>query len=466
MDTNASDAKKLIEQLSESLSVEVKRWIDPDTAEGKAKIARAAIALRNFNGGYLVIGFDNDTMEPDTGNAPNDIRAAFHIDKVQGIVSRYASEPFEVSVEFPDSDGQIFPVLVIPSGVKTPVAAKSDLAQSGKKNLISVGDVYFRSLRSNNTPSTTKAQWSDWSSIMDICFDNREADIGRFLRRHLGSITTEQIGQIATAITTEIQPEPSSEELLHNYLQYSRERYNQVVEERQVALPEHGSWEVALIINGVAPRQHSANQDFLNLIRSSNPQYSGWPIWLDSSGLGPDKRPFVQEGVWESLLVRLNNMWGDGIDFIRLDPKGNFYQYRALEDDFTDLQRGPQRLTALDYGLQITRSVEAVAVGIAFSKAMGYEAESTVLSFAFRWSGLRNRRLNSWTRSMWYGGSTQEAYQDSLIRCISVPLDAPLSGIGGYVNQAIKPLFELFGGWAIEESTVENIANHTINRNR
>ncbi len=32
---------------SESLSVEIKRWIDPQSKEGIAKIAKACIALRN-----------------------------------------------------------------------------------------------------------------------------------------------------------------------------------------------------------------------------------------------------------------------------------------------------------------------------------------------------------------------------------------------------------------------------------
>lgn len=88
MDTDLSKIQQLVERPGESLSVELKRWIDPDQPEGKAKIARAAIALRNFNGGYLVIGFDNDTLEPDVRNAPNDVKSVFHIDKIQGIVSR------------------------------------------------------------------------------------------------------------------------------------------------------------------------------------------------------------------------------------------------------------------------------------------------------------------------------------------------------------------------------------------
>jgi predicted HTH transcriptional regulator len=80
MDINASEIQSLIDRPSESLTVELKRWIDPNSAEGQAKIAKAAIALRNFNGGYLVIGFDDKTLEPDVVNTPSNVRAIFHID--------------------------------------------------------------------------------------------------------------------------------------------------------------------------------------------------------------------------------------------------------------------------------------------------------------------------------------------------------------------------------------------------
>jgi hypothetical protein len=41
----------MVERAGESLSVELKRWIDPDQPEGIAKIVKAALALRNHGGG-------------------------------------------------------------------------------------------------------------------------------------------------------------------------------------------------------------------------------------------------------------------------------------------------------------------------------------------------------------------------------------------------------------------------------
>ena len=42
---------QLIHNLTESLSVEVKQWIDLETNLGKAKVVKATLALRNYNGG-------------------------------------------------------------------------------------------------------------------------------------------------------------------------------------------------------------------------------------------------------------------------------------------------------------------------------------------------------------------------------------------------------------------------------
>ena len=180
-----SAIEALIGDPCESLSVELKRWIDPASPAGIEKIAKGAIALRNRNGGYLVIGFDDKTCEPDTENEPPNAKTLFHIDVIQGIISKYSSDPFEVEVVWGARDGRDYPVIVIPSGVKVPVAAKRDLLGLGSRTGIKNGAVYVRTLSSNGTASTAQASPSDWSHLVNICFDNKEADITRFLLRFL-----------------------------------------------------------------------------------------------------------------------------------------------------------------------------------------------------------------------------------------------------------------------------------------
>ena len=72
----------LVQNPSENLNVELKRWINPTETLGEEKIAKAALSLRNRNGGYLVIGFDNDSLTPDDDHEPADARDLFHLDAI------------------------------------------------------------------------------------------------------------------------------------------------------------------------------------------------------------------------------------------------------------------------------------------------------------------------------------------------------------------------------------------------
>jgi len=463
VDGDTSRIQELIERPGESLSVELKRWIDPDSPDGIAKIVKTALALRNQGGGYLIIGFDNNTLQPDTENIPENVRENFHIDKIQGIVSRFSSESFEVTVEFPKKQGQEYPVIVIPSDVKTPVATKSELADKDRK-LIKADTVYVRSLKANNTPSTTQATWKDWHNIIEVCFDNREADIGRFLRRNLGGLSPEIVREFVSTLSQKAEPVPTIEDVLKQYLQESEERYGSIISERKLALPEHGTWEVALFFIGEVPQQ-SSMRDFLNLLASNNPDYTGWPVWLDSRGFSDkDSRPFVMNGVWESIIASLGTGWSDQIDFMRLDPTGRFYLRRALPDDISASERAPEPMKYLDFGLPIIISAEAIAVGISFAKAMRCDTENTRLAYAFKWTKLRGRKLSSWAnpgRIISYG---RLAYQDDVLSFVEVPLETPLSALGDYVSKVVQPLFEIFDGFSLTKDVIEDLTQRLIQR--
>ena len=465
MEPNLSRIQALVDRPSESLSVELKRWIDPDHPEGVAKIVRAALALRNHNGGYLVIGFDNETLQPDKKGAPADVRHTFHIDKIQGIVSRFASEPFEVAVDFAERDGHAYPVISIPPGIKTPVVAKADLPL-GNDRLIATNDVYVRSLRANNTPSTAKASWKDWPDLVEMCFDNREADIGRFLRRHLGSLSPATMRDLLESLGAAVAPQAPPEELVRAYLEQSGERFRTAVQERGTTVPPHGAWEAALVVVGANDLlNHSANLAFLHLVDSANPDYSGWPVWLNSREFSDkESRPYIADGAWEALLINVEADFLDHIDFIRLDPTGRFYHRRALQDDLPHAQRRLVPLTVLDFGLPIVRTAEAIAVGIAFAKAMGFKEHETQLAFAFRWTKLHGRELTSWAQPGRYIAPGRTAYQDEVVTSVIVPLETPLSAVPEFVHQALEPLFEVFDGFQISKEIVGELTRRLLDR--
>jgi hypothetical protein len=462
METDSLPIQALVDRPGESLAVEIKRWIDPDQSERIAMIVRAALALRNHGGGYIVIGFDNETLEPDKNNVPSDVRVLFHIDKIQGLISRFASEPFEVTVEFPERDGQLYPVIVVPPGVKTPVAAKSDLRVEDR-TLISTDSIYIRLLRANNTPSTTRATWKDWPNIVETCFDNRQADVSRFLRRHLGSITPNVVREFMATLSQGIEPDATTEKLLRKYLQERENRFQAVAREREVQLPEHGTWEVALLLIGHVP-PHAADYEFLNLLDASNPRYTGWPVWPASWRFTDQSaRPYILQDAWEAF-IGLGSVGSCEIDFMRLDPKGRFYLRRAFREDVSDNRQAPAPMTILDFSLPITNTAEAMAVGMAFAKAMGCPAEGTQLAFAFKWTKLRGRRLISWVHPDRDIFPEPSAYQDEVLTFVDVPLDTPPSALGNIVNQAVQPLFQVFDGFELNPNVIEDLTRRLIER--
>jgi hypothetical protein len=370
-------------QPREGLAVEVKRWIDPDAPAGIQIIVRACFALRNRNGGYLVLGFDDKSLAPHAANRPSDVRTAFHIDKIQGLISRYASEAFEIGIGFEPRDGFEHAVIAVAQGVTAPVAVKSDLHDADKR-LLAVGDIYFRTLRANGTPSTAKARPEDWREILEICFQNREADIGRFLRRHLaGADINELAAAFGNAAGVNAPPQPTLADRAFALLADGEGRFEKSLagrstDKKDKPLPDAGQWSVAVVIDPVKSDE-VADQTFLNTVMSSNPRLTGWPPWIDSRF--SDHAPIWTSGAWESLILAPSD-WGSHLDFWRANPKGEFYLLRNIQDDVTD--KVPPRMY-LDPTLVIRRVTEILAVGISFGNVLGWDRRA--LGWDLRSSG-------------------------------------------------------------------------------
>jgi hypothetical protein len=253
MDINLEHINRLVSDPKEALNVELKRWIDPTVPAGIVKIVKGALALRNRNGGFLVIGFDDKTLRP-AGDAPVDVRTQFRSDDIQQLISKYSSDPFEVAVEFVARDGQEYPVIVIQPGVTVPVAIKSDLTAPGGS--LRVGDVPFRTLRANGSFSTAVAKPPDWREIVEICFQNREADIGRFARRHLSGLTPDVLASLG-AVLGGATPSPTNtlKDQAAALLDSGLGRYQKLLAARGVAAgaeesaTKWGTWEVAMVID-------------------------------------------------------------------------------------------------------------------------------------------------------------------------------------------------------------------------
>lgn len=462
MALNETQLRELIDNPRESLAIELKNWINPDSPKDIAKIIKTSLAMRNNDGGLLLVGFNDKDGSPDFTGAPASVEEVFHTDKIQGYISKYSSEPFEVTLYYPEKNDVKFVVIEIPQGVKSPVAAKSELMDNNKA-LIKSNQVYTRTLLSNNTPSTSEAIWKDWPQLVEKCFENREADIGRFFRRHLLSASQGDLKEaISSLFLNEASGSKVNGERSSQFLEASYARFQKVIDEKQVSLPSHGAMEVVAIINGEID-EYSASGDFLNLLFSTNPSYTGWPVWIDSRFFLEEARPFVNDGVWETCIAFFGNDFVSHLDFWRLSPSGSFYLYRAFQDDIGGGENAPKPCTTLEFGLAILRATECIAVALAFAKAMGCQDDATI-QFVFRWSGLKGRKISSWANPYRFLSHEGKAYQDKVETKIEIPVDTAKEAISGFVHQIVSKLFEAFDGFVLTENITDDFVRKLTER--
>jgi hypothetical protein len=467
VDITVDEINGLIERPSEGLNVEIKGWVDPSSREGTNKIIKATLALRNRNGGFLLFGFDNGSLLPDAINpAPIDVRQAFHVDVIQGIVSRAASEAFEIRVGFGMRDAKEFPVIKVQEGVRSPVAVCRDYSNGSGGYSMRVGDVFFRTFNSNGIVSSARARPEDWPEIVQICFENREADIGRFLRRHLSSKDVASMLEALNGMRAPFTPAlPALRDRAHAALADGELRFQAAIKERSLSEQskselDRGMWQVSLAVDPIKTDVLS-DDTFLNLALNSNPNFTGWPVWIDSRGFNDrDHAPYVLEKAWQALIVSLGQGWSRHLDFVRLNPIGEFYLQRISQDDLTD-KVAPT--TSLDAVLAIIRTAEAIAVGISMVKALGWDDEAQ-LGFAFRWTKLRGRELCCWVNPLVHISAGRRSHEDSVETFIEVRAGTPLSAIAPYVENAMRDLFVAFNGMKLSSSVYEEWTQKLLER--
>ena len=120
--------------------------------------------------------------------------------------------------------------------------------------------------------------------------------------------------------------------------------------------------------------------------------------------------------------------------------------WRNLPDDVSDHVKPGK---ALDPIVVILRVAEAIAVGLAFAKALGWETEKTRLGFAFRWTKLNGRALIAWANPAVTITSYGISHDEVATTFVELSLDTPATAIAPYVDQAVQGLFVLFGGYRI-----------------
>ena len=292
---------------------------------------------------------------------------------------------------------------------------------------------------------------------MKVCFDNREADIGAFIRRHLAGLTTEGVGTILTAIQPSTEPAITPTVVLDSGYQ----RFGEAAAETGKQLPDVGYWESAAVVNGLET-SHQASRELLYRLRATRRDYSGWPPWtvIDNPNV-PDMNPRVVGGTWEALMVSGSDDRFGITDYWQINPAGRFYYVRALEDDVRQETHGLAPGSVLDFYLVVYRVTETISAVLQFSRELGASGEN-LIAFAFRWRGLRGRILGSWSTPRRMLRQQRRAYDDEVKASIEMAGDVPESAVPSHVYQVVQQLFLTFEGYELPQQVIEEIASDVL----
>ena len=104
-------------------------------------------------------------------------------------------------------------------------------------------------------------------------------------------------------------------------------------------------------------------------------------------------------------------------------------------------------------------------MGKRFAEALKFDSESTRLYFLFHWSGLRDRKLSSWSdpRRIVF---SQQARQDEVEAFVEIPQSVADSTLVEHVETIVNKVFLIFNGYEMSPGVVEDIFSELLNRGR
>lgn len=111
----------------EDLDAEYKGWLNLNEVKHKAVLAKAAIAIANHGGGYIIIGMRDKREQLISESRPDEIPAITQ-DTVNAAIQRFATPEFHCevyAVRHPETLAD-HSVIVVPGGMTEPVMSKRD----------------------------------------------------------------------------------------------------------------------------------------------------------------------------------------------------------------------------------------------------------------------------------------------------------------------------------------------------
>ena len=355
----------------EDLYAEYKGWLDLSDNSHKAVLAKAAIALANHGGGFIVIGFPDDGGSPVSSQRPPEIPEITQ-DAVNSAVKRYSSTPFQCqlyNVEHPKTEVR-HPVISVPGNLTAPVMSKRS-----HPGTIDQNRCYIRKPGPASEEPRTE---EEWRTLLDRCI--RE---GR----------NELLDALRSILHGHVKPSISSSDPLDDLTKFceaGRERWSELVEtepDRSPARFPHGHYEMGFSLSGAQPLNGlSELKSALHDARRIG--FTGWPPFLAMSGNGWGSYPY------NDYIERRPNI----CDFWRASCAGELYTIRGYTEDglMGSHASMPSRHIPAGEVVDLTLPIWRVGEALLFAErfAATFDEVHEIFIYA-RFTGLQGRKLVS-----------------------------------------------------------------------
>ena len=436
-----NDLVPLIIEPREDLSVEYKDWLDLTTNEHRAVLAKAAIALVNHGGGFIVLGMADEPAGLVSRPRPMEIPEITQ-DAVNAAIRRYATPEFhgEVYAVPHPASGVFHPVISLPTTLTEPAMSKRDCP-----GVIAQARCYIR----KPGPRSEEPQTPDeWRVLLNRCLRAGRNDM------------LEAIRSIVSGRVEAQQLPPDAREALREFCDAARARWQELtVEEPENAPPRfpHGFYEMGFSLVGATPANGLADlQDRLRQARRI--RLTGWTPFLEMTT--PEWAPYPHENYVEAWVGRAAENRGPrtshNSDFWRAAPAGNLYTIRGYQED--DLEgRDPGRV------LDVTLPVWRVGEGVLFAVRLA-ETFSGVESIAIRcrYVGLEGRSLSSITGRRAFFGDDVSRTDEVVLETQATP-EQLTDNLPEVLHQFLTPLYERFAFFRLPIALVQEEIERMLN---
>ena len=418
----------IIDNLQESLEVEVKNWLNglQDNAN-KAKLAKEIIALANNGGGYVFIGFNDaidklSEIQPKAGEFE-----AYTQDAIAAVVHRYVTPPCQCRLEFAARAGSniTHPVIIVPGKHRTPLFAKS----GGPNGEVENAKVYVRRPGGYSEPAKNQ---DDWEKLIERLVKARQS---------------EMLGAIRETIDPSSRILAKEESSIEGWQAESYAAWQQKVGDFEADDPrrlERGHWTVSFAIRPF----ETENLGQLNTaLDREMPRHSGWPPF---PCLHRDPvRPRPQGDLITAYLGELQpeEQPADKVqhcDFWRISRDGKGFMLRPMQEDREgcpgEVSPPPVGLF-FDWIFPTCRMTEVLkfieALGVRFGR------EGAEFELLLTYYSTNGRRLERSDRRYALTGRPM-CHVDKLQNRISAPISDIATNLEELVFALLTPIYEQF----------------------